>query len=292
MADIKWIKITTDIFDDDAIKIIEQMPEGDALIVIWLKLLITAGKLNDRGLVYFKENIPYTDETLAIVFNRPVNHIRLALSVFQKFGMIEILDSNAILIKNWEKHQSVDKLDLIKEQTRKRVKKFRENQKNEAKLLECNAESNVTSNVTVTQSNAVDKDIDKELDKDIDLFIENSEKKENFEEKKKPDPYINPINDFFSREYQKILNSKPYLMINQRNKLIELATEIENFKETVPIVLEKLKSIEFDLPNFTPNYIWLLSDDNYIKVLSGTYDKKKNDFETYADERGVDEYGN
>ena len=33
MAEIKWIKITTSIFDDEAIKVIEQMPEGDAILV-------------------------------------------------------------------------------------------------------------------------------------------------------------------------------------------------------------------------------------------------------------------
>lgn len=289
MSDVKWIKITTDIFNDEAIKVIEQMPEGDALIVIWLKLLIRAGILNNGGLVYFKENIPFTDETLSIVFNRPINTIRLALSTFEKFGLIQILDSNAILISNWEKHQNSAKLDEIRRQTNIRVQRHRERQKN--KLLECNA-TDVTCNATVTNVTHLDKNrIDKNrIDKD--LFIENSEKKENSEKNKKIDPYINPINEYFSQEYLRIMKNKPYLMTNQRNKLIELATEIDNFKETVPVVLEKLKSVEFDLPNFTPNYIWLLNGDNYIKVLSGTYDKKKDIFESYADERGVDEYGN
>ena len=81
-------------------------------------------------------------------------------------------------------------------------------------------------------------------------------------------------------------------MANQRNKLAELAAEIENFTDTIPTVLEKLKNVEFSLPNFTANYIWLLTEDNYIKVLSGTYDKKKSEWDIYCEERGVDEYGN
>lgn len=185
------------------------------------------------------------------------------------------------------------------------IKKDKENKKAEANLLECNADSNVT----VTPCNAVEKEY---KNKNKELFIENSEKNKNIEENfldsytdketkienesknetKKIDPYINPINEYFSQEYLRIMKNKPYLMTNQRNKLIELATEIENFKETIPECLEKLKNVEFDLPNFTPNYIWLLNGDNYIKVLSGTYNKKKDIFESYADERGVDEYGN
>ena len=46
MADIKWIKITTDIFNDEKILLIEQMPEADTLLVIWFKLLCMAGRQN------------------------------------------------------------------------------------------------------------------------------------------------------------------------------------------------------------------------------------------------------
>lgn len=168
MADIKWIKISCDIFNDEAIKLIEQMPDGDAIIVIWLKLLITAGKINDNGYLYFKKEIPYTDEMLSTIFCRPLNTIRLALRTFEKFGMIQIVNEQGIFITNWEKYQNIEGMEKIKIQTRERVKKFREKQK----LLSCNA----TCNVTVTESNAIDKDIEKELDKEINK----EEKKKNF----------------------------------------------------------------------------------------------------------------
>ena len=170
MADIKWIKISCDIFNDEAIKLIEQMPDGDAIIVIWLKLLITAGKINDNGYLYFKKEIPYTDEMLSTIFCRPLNTIRLALRTFENFGMIQIVNEQGIFITNWEKYQNIEGMEKIKIQTRERVKKFREKQK----LLSCNA----TCNVTVTDSNAIDKDIDKE--KELDKEINKEEKKKNF----------------------------------------------------------------------------------------------------------------
>ena len=152
------------------------------------------------------------------------------------------------------------------------------------------------------QEQEKEKENNNTLNKHIDtLNINNDE--ENFSEgvneveilnrpTKKIDPYINPINEIFSKEYQKVFKNKPYLLNNQRNKLIELAAEIEDFKETIPVVIEKLKDIDFDLPNFTANYTWLLKDDNYIKVLSGTYDKKKSALEKEIEEWEVDEYGN
>lgn len=290
MAEIKWIKITTSIFDDEAIKVIEQMPEGDAILVIWFKLLVQAGIINDSGLVYFKKDIPYTEDMLAIVFHKPVTLIRLALTTFEKFGMIEISDNRTILIRNWEKHQNIETLDIIREQTRKRVKKYREKQK----LLLSNPNCNVTPALHVTQCNAVEEEREEDIERDKEYkyslsLIEENEKKE---KSNKPDPYINKTNSIFIEEYQKVFNSKPYLMANQRNKLAELSAEIDNFTDTIPTVLEKLKNVEFSLPNFTANYIWLLTDDNYIKVLSGTYDKKPDPWEEYCKAKGRDEYGN
>ena len=123
MADIKWIKIATDMFNNRKIKQIRKMPDGDAIIVIWLQLLCLSGTVNDNGLVYFAKDIPFTDEMLSVEFDRPINTIRLALSAFEKFGMIEIVD-DVLLVSNWEKYQSAEKLEKIKEQNRLRQQKI------------------------------------------------------------------------------------------------------------------------------------------------------------------------
>ena len=125
MADVKWIKLAADIFDNRKIRQIEHMPEGDALIVVWLKLLVLAGNVNDGGLVYFTREIPYTDQLLATEFNRPLPVIQLAMATFRKFGMVDIIE-DVIHISNWEKYQSVDRLTEIREYNRLAQQKSRE----------------------------------------------------------------------------------------------------------------------------------------------------------------------
>ncbi len=156
MSDVKWIKIVTDIFDDEKMLLIESMPEADSIIVIWFKLLCMAGKQNNSGVFMLNDKIAYTDEMLATVFRRSLNTVRLALKTFETYGMIEIVD-NVVTIPNWEKHQSLDQLELSKEKTRQRVARYRKKQK---AIVDCN----VTSNVTVTQCNAdrIDIEEDKE----------------------------------------------------------------------------------------------------------------------------------
>lgn len=128
MASVKWIKIVTDIFDDEKILMIESMPSSDSIIVIWFKLLTLAGKQNNDGVFLMSNRIPYTDEMLASIFRRDLNTIRLALRTFEQFGMIEIID-NVITIPNWGKHQTLDAYEKKKARDRERIARKRAAQK-------------------------------------------------------------------------------------------------------------------------------------------------------------------
>lgn len=166
MSEIKWIKITTDIFDDEKICLIDALPDPDAILVIWFKILTLAGKHNSNGLLMMTDKVHYTDEMLATIFRRPLNTVRMAIGVFEQFGMIEIIDG-IISLPNWEKHQNVDGMEKIKEQTRNRVAKYRKKQKNLAL-------GNVTGNVTVTDGNALDKELDKDKEINNKVIISSS----------------------------------------------------------------------------------------------------------------------
>ncbi|PEX43875.1 replication protein [Bacillus cereus] len=161
MSDVKWIKLSVSMFDDEKIRIIESMPEADTILICWVKLLSLAGKTNANGYIFLAENIPYTDDMLATVFNRPLNTVRLALETFRKFGMIEVDQEHYISIKNWGKHQSLDRLDEIREQARVRKQRQREREK-QACLNPPKEDCHVTGHGEVT-----DIEEDKELDKDL-----------------------------------------------------------------------------------------------------------------------------
>lgn len=159
MADVKWIKLSTSMFEDEKIRLIESLPDADTLLIIWIKLLSQAGRTNANGYIFLSENIPFTEEMLSTLFNRPIATVRLALQTFKQFGMIDITDDQYICISNWEKHQNVDGLEKIREQNRLRKQKQRE---------KLRLETSRDSHGTVTQSHATDIEEDKELDKEKD----------------------------------------------------------------------------------------------------------------------------
>lgn len=169
MAEVKWIKITTDMFDNRKVKYLRKLPDGNNIVLIWVMLLTMAGRCNASGMIFLTENIPYTPKMLADELDFEENTVLLALKDLEEMSMI-VTDNNGFFsVAGWEKYQNVEGMEKIREQNRKRVAKHRENKK----LLECN----VTSNVTVTQGNAID--IDKDIDKED---IKNKNKKNNKKE--------------------------------------------------------------------------------------------------------------
>ena len=128
-TDVKWIKLLTSLPDDEKIKLIEAMPDRDAIFYIWIRLLIQAGKCNSRGYIYLAPDIPFTAENFSTLFNRSLNTIRLALSTFEQLRMIEIHENGLLYIPRFPEIQNTDGLNKIREDGRLRQTKYRQSHK-------------------------------------------------------------------------------------------------------------------------------------------------------------------
>ena len=182
MAEVKWIKLTTDIFDDEKILMIESLPSADTIIVIWFKLLAFAGKSNNNGVFMMSNRIPYTEDMLAAIFRRDSKIVSLALKTFEQFGMIEIID-DVITIPNWDKHQTLDAYEKKKERDRKLQAERRARQK---ALIQESSDNRLTSGeqsddcqMTVAVSEE-EVEEEKEKEKEFHSFIQPDESEEDF----------------------------------------------------------------------------------------------------------------
>ncbi|WP_439874832.1 phage replisome organizer N-terminal domain-containing protein [Bacillus mycoides] len=228
MSEVKWIKLSTSMFEDEKIRLIESMPEADTLLIIWIRLLAQAGKTNASGYIFLSKNIPYSDEMLSTLFNRPIATVRLALQTFHRFGMIEITDDQYICISNWEKHQNIDGLERVKQLNAERNKKYRERKKEQQLALENNGEE---SDVCVTSRDATDIEEDKELDKEKELEIINTSSSDESDTKVSI-PY-QEILDYLNEKAKKNFNHKA----EAHRKLIRARWNegytVKNFKNVI-----------------------------------------------------------
>ena len=117
--------------------------DGDTFLRIWIQLLVIAGISMQGGRIMMSENTPMTVEDLATITHKSNKKIQNILDKLIHFEML-ICEDNIYKIKNWDKYQSADRYELIKEQNRERQRRFRENQKND-------------NNVNVTLSNGTEE---------------------------------------------------------------------------------------------------------------------------------------
>ena len=167
MAGVEWIKIFVNMFDtSEKIKSIERKNGGDTMLIIWIKLLCMAGKINDGGAIYITPDVPFEEDELADALKKPLPKVKTALATFERYNMIQRDEAGFIQITSWEKYQNIEGLDKIREQTRARVAKCRANKSN-ADVTHGNVTCNATSNADVTHGNATEEEGDGEGEKDI-----------------------------------------------------------------------------------------------------------------------------
>lgn len=266
MAAVKWIKVVTDIFDDEKMLLIEGLPSADSIMVVWFKLLCLAGKTNNSGVFIFNDRIPYTDEMLAAIFRRDISLVRLALKTFEQFGMIEIID-NVITIPNWSKHQTLDAYEKKKERDRLRIREKRAQQK--------------------ALVSAVSPDTSPDTSLDVALLEEDKEKEEEKEREgegdKEPDdkrPGAPVPYDSIKSMYNEICVSFPRCtsLSDARKKTIKARITGGYTLEDFNLLFTKAEASSFlkgkNDRSWSATFDWLIKDTNMAKVLDGNYDDK------------------
>lgn len=267
MAAVKWIKIVTDIFDDEKMLMIESLPSADSIMVVWFKLLCLAGKTNNSGVFIFNDRVPYTEEMLAAIFRRDIKVIRLALQTFEQFGMIEIVD-NVIMIPNWSKHQTLDAYERQKERDRLKKQKKRAEQK------------------ALISAKSGDASGDMSGDTSGDVPIIEEDKEEEIEEEKEIDIELSPKGDkrvdyqLIADMYNETCASFPRIrsLSDRRKKAIKARLNtytVEDFK----LLFEKAEASDFlkgkNGRDWSATFDWLIQDANMAKTLEGNYDNKQ-----------------
>lgn len=286
MADIKWIKLKVGMFNDDRIKVIQAMPEGDALIVIWIRMLILAGISNAEGYLMISENLPYTEDMLATIFNKPLSVVRLALKTFETFGMVEACNEG-IFITDFAAEQG-EKMQDIREYNR--IKKAESRERAKQKRLEMSlagkidSQENVIDMSRTSQGNmSTCQGTDKDIDIDKDIIINNNipqnpgdfgGKSERLDYERiaalynttcKDLPKVRGLSDERKRKIKTLLNA-----LNKAKVLMELGAY-----ERLEYIFRLADESDFlsgrSKANQWCGFDWLINAKNALKVIEGNY---------------------
>ncbi|MDT4368266.1 phage replisome organizer N-terminal domain-containing protein [Blautia faecis] len=287
---VKWIKICSDIFDDEKIMLIENLPSADSIIVIWFKLLCLAGKNNNSGVFILNDKIAYTDEMLATVFRRDINTVRLALKTFENYGMIEIV-SGVYTIPNWGKYQNLDKIEQKSQYMRNYMQEYRKKQKDK---IECKTNSKlygkVNSKTNVSSAEVYNKELDnKELD---NKELDNKEK-----EIEEENDLIVSKDTIRQTDVQRIIDEwntleefgiTPVKRMTPKREQAVKARIRQNHMDDILEAIENIRHSSFlqgqNKEGWMITFDWFLKPGNFAKVFEGNYlDKSGNKPQSYME---------
>ena len=275
MADVKWIKLTTDMFDNRKIKHLRKLPDGNNIVLIWVMLLTMAGRCNSNGMIFLTENIPYTPKMLADELDFEENTVQLALKALEEFNMI-VTDGSYFSIAGWEEYQSVERLQELKEYNRIKKRESRKRQKllQDVNDMSLTCQENVTD-MSLTCQRRQDIDIDKEKEEEIEKEII----KEIHKEKTTPQQIVDLFNSIcVSFPSVRSLSEARKKTINARLN----SYTIDDFKRCFEIA-ESSSFLKGGNPrNWTATFDWLIKDANMPKVLENQYANKSSNAQRYG----------
>jgi len=127
MNEVFWVRMFCAEFDDPRWLAIEQLPDADAVQMIYVRMLMLAGRSNAGGLLLLHESLPYDVTTLSAVLRRTIPVVQFALATLERFKFIEMVD-NVIAITAWDRLQPTDELARLatrrdKDKLRKRTQR-------------------------------------------------------------------------------------------------------------------------------------------------------------------------
>ena len=279
MSDVKWIKLTVDMFDNKKIKHIRKLPEGNNIVLIWVMLLTMAGRCNSNGFIFLTENIPYTNKMLADELGFDENVIQIALNALEKLDMI-FRNGDSLSIPGWEEHQNIEGLEKIREQTRTRVAEYRKRQRQmlikSVQDLDCTEEPVTLCNVTVTKQNKK-RERDKDIEVEIEVDKEVEEDKESILTVSKETVCRTEVRQIVEKwNTLSAYGIKPIRKIGSGTQIFKrLCARVREYGiEDVLSTIDMIKDSDFLLgkvKEFTITLDWFSKPNNFQKVYNGNY---------------------
>lgn len=287
-----WLKLKEDFFDDKIIRYLRKLPDGNGLIVIYLKMQLKS--LKTEGFLKYDNLLPTCEEELALVLDEDANLVRFAITALEKVGAVERWENDTLYMASMQ--QLIGSETAVAE----RVRRHRELKKQKQEALQCNTQA-LPSNIDVTNGNT-----EIEIDKDIDIELEKEREKEKDKNKQKRKKKTNDSSESASSSSSQIEQ-----VINSYHEICTSLTKVRSVTDDRKRAIKKLctkMSIEeikeaFTKAQNTPflkgennrgwkaNIDFMLKHSHLVKILEGFYDStSKGKGNTYAPSYNIDEF--
>ena len=164
-----WLKLKDDFFDEKYIKALRRLPQGDSLVIVYLKMQLKS--LKTEGIIKYEQILPDAISELAMLLDEDENVVRLAIEALIKFGVVERWENQTFYMAAMQELIGSETASAARVRKHRALKTSGENKAlpkaKQIEVLQCNAD--------VTECNT-EIEIEKDIEKDIDTEIEKKKK--------------------------------------------------------------------------------------------------------------------
>ena len=290
-----WMRLKENFFDEERMDWLLEQKNGELYCVFYLKLCLKS--LKNEGVLLRKIGdfyIPYDIDKIAEFTKFDRDTVIVAIQLLKQIGLISIEADGTIYMNQ------IDELIGISTKKADDMRLSRKNKKIEALSTKIVPKISVDTGEGATQgATNVAQSIeyrDKSIEIRNNIIVD--------EKKQKTEPYVNDTLLYFKNEYKKVFKQAPFLQKSECEKLLEIKEDFDrqldcgliedykDFKETIPVVLKRLKLVDFSKINFVARSSWLLQDTNYSKLMNNQFCSSNVDMESLAqrlrEKEGID----
>lgn len=201
-----WLKMKKSFWDEPSVLFLRNLPSGDTLVIIYLKLLCMS--LQNNGIIYFEGTYGTVEDEIALSLREDKMMVQMALSAMKKVNLVVMgMDDMEMQFTRIGEMVGIDSESA----SAKRVREHRAR-----KALEQQQALGVTmkqdGNAVVTNSNT---EIEKEIEKESDVETEGLGLYRNVF--LTPEEFQN-LKDLYPEDYiQKINNLSVYMVSAKKN---------------------------------------------------------------------------
>lgn len=159
-----WLKLKEDFFDDKQIKYLRSLPDGDKIVITYLKMQLKSLKTN--GTIRYDKLLPSSAEELSMMLDEDLNIVKFTLKALEQINAIEILEDESIFMI------AMQELIGSEGSSASRMRELRTKQK----MLSSHRDNNVQNSASLCYGEIeVDKELEKDVEKKLDVELDKKE---------------------------------------------------------------------------------------------------------------------
>ncbi|HBI91270.1 MAG TPA: DnaD domain protein [Terrisporobacter glycolicus] len=240
-----WLKLKEDFFEEDTINWIEEQENGKDYCLFYLKLCLKSLKTNGTLIRNVGTMlVPYDAKQLGKITNTDIDTVRVAMELFKKIGLVEVLENGEIYLTQLE--------NMVGSETSK-AQLMRKKRAKDKDLPNSNNDGNNVTNMLPSSYQGeencyteIETEQEKETEQEIDLEQELEKELEQQQDIERKD-VVGLVSIYFPYLNEKDLNTivNEFLKTNKdlyylSEKLI-LTTDAKNIENKVGYLLKAIK---------------------------------------------------